>query len=198
MSRTTKERDAPVRASPARRRSVAASHRSALTLSCDRPPLSADPCRTIHGCLVNEGDAVQVGASCGTDADGERRGEDPYEADGAVSAERFIAALTDFSERRPELWPNLDAKYYELHELGDTWADVTEGTDSSAGLGARALRLVGTRPRPARLIEAIDFSPGTVIDYHVTSRPDGGCHVAWTSSASPSVRGAGSSACSCS
>jgi hypothetical protein len=29
-----------------------------------------------------------------------------------------------------------------------------------------------------RLVEAVDFSPGTVIDYHVTSRPDGGCHVA--------------------
>jgi hypothetical protein len=83
-----------------------------------------------------------------------------YEADGAVSAERFIAALTDFSERRPELWPNLDAKYYELHELGDTWAEVTEGTDLLGG------------------VEAVDFSPGTVIDYHVTSRPDGGCHVA--------------------
>ena len=35
-----------------------------------------------------------------------------YEADGSISADRFIAALTDFSERRPELWPNLDARYY--------------------------------------------------------------------------------------
>ena len=31
-----------------------------------------------------------------------------YDADGAVAAERFIAALTDFGPRRPELWPNLD------------------------------------------------------------------------------------------
>jgi hypothetical protein len=44
-----------------------------------------------------------------------------YAADGAISPERFSAALTDFSKRRPELWPNLDAKFYELHELGDTW-----------------------------------------------------------------------------
>src|SRR3546814_9075074 len=29
-----------------------------------------------------------------------------------------------------------------------------------------------------RLVEPVDFSPGTVIDYRVTSRPDGGCHVA--------------------
>ncbi len=28
-----------------------------------------------------------------------------------------------------------------------------------------------------RLIEAVDFKPGTEIVYRVTSRPDGGCHV---------------------
>ena len=60
-----------------------------------------------------------------------------YEADGAISPALFIAALTDFSDRRPELWPNLDAKYYELHELGDTWAEVTEGTDLLGGVWAR-------------------------------------------------------------
>ena len=102
-----------------------------------------------------------------------------YEADGAVSAERFIAALTDFSERRPELWPNLDAKYYELHELGDTWADVTEGTDLFGGVWAHE-HYDWSEPGHVqlRLVEAVDFSAGTVIDYYVTSRPDGGCHVA--------------------
>ena len=40
-----------------------------------------------------------------------------------------------------QLWPNLDAKYYELHELGDTWADVTEGPSSVVQLaGARQFR----------------------------------------------------------
>ena len=102
-----------------------------------------------------------------------------YAADGAVSPERFIAALTDFGERRPALWPNLDAKYYELHELGDTWADVTEGTDLLGGVWAHE-RYDWSEPGHVqlRLVEAVDFSPGTVIDYHVTSRPDGGCHVA--------------------
>jgi hypothetical protein len=102
-----------------------------------------------------------------------------YEADGAISAARFIAALTDFSERRPELWPNLDAKYYELHELGDTWAEVTEGTDLLGGVWARE-HYDWSEPDLVRLrlVDAIDFRSGTVIDYHVTDRPDGGCHVA--------------------
>jgi hypothetical protein len=101
-----------------------------------------------------------------------------YEADGAVSAQRFIAALTDFSERRPELWPNLDAKHYKLHDLGDTWAEVTEGTDVLGGVWARE-HYDWSEPGLVRLrlLEAIDFRPGTFIDYHVSERPDGGCHV---------------------
>lgn len=101
-----------------------------------------------------------------------------YEADGAVSADRFIAALTDFGPRRPDLWPGLDVKYYELHELGDTWADVTEGTDVLGGVWARE-RYDWSEPGVVRLTlqEAIDFVPGTVTIYRVTPRPDGGCHV---------------------
>jgi len=101
-----------------------------------------------------------------------------YEADGHVSAERFIAALTDFSEHRPELWPNLDVKYYRLHELGDTWAEVTEGTDVLGGVWARE-RYDWSEPGLVRLrlVEAADFRPGTLVEYRVTARPDGGCHV---------------------
>ncbi len=102
-----------------------------------------------------------------------------YEADGRVSPDRFIAALTDFGPRRPELWPGLDTKYYELHELGDTWADVTEGTDIFGGVWARE-RYDWSEPGVVRLTlqEAVDFTPGTVTVYRVTPGPDGGCHVA--------------------
>ena len=102
-----------------------------------------------------------------------------YEADGPIAADRFIAALTDFGERRPELWPNLDAKLYKLHEVGDTWAEVTEGTEVLGGVWARE-RYDWSEPGLVRLtlVEAADFRPGSVIEYRVTPRPDGGCHVA--------------------
>ena len=102
-----------------------------------------------------------------------------YEADGAISADRFIAALTDFSERRPELWPSLDAKYYKLHELGDAWAEVTEGTDVLGGVWGRE-HYDWSQPGLVRLrlVEAVDFRPGTETDYRVSPLPDGGCHVA--------------------
>lgn len=101
-----------------------------------------------------------------------------YEADGTISAERFIAALTDFSEHRPELWPDLDATFYKLHELGDAWAEVTEGTDVLGGVWARE-HYDWSQPGLVRLrlVEAVDFRPGTETDYRVTSAPGGGCHV---------------------
>lgn len=39
-----------------------------------------------------------------------------------------MEAHLDFSERRPEIWPNLTARLYEVHEVGDGQADITEGT----------------------------------------------------------------------
>lgn len=102
-----------------------------------------------------------------------------YEADGRISAERFIAALTDFGDRRPELWPNLDTKFFKLHDRGDTWAEVTEGTDIFGGVWARE-RYDWSEPGMVRLrlVEAVDFKPGTEIVYRVISLPNGGCHVA--------------------
>jgi hypothetical protein len=102
-----------------------------------------------------------------------------YEADGRVPPERFIAALTDFSDRRPDLWPGLDTKFFKLHELGDTQAEVTEGTDVLGGVWARE-RYDWSQPGLVRLtlVDSADFTPGTVTEYRVTAGPAGGCHVA--------------------
>ena len=102
-----------------------------------------------------------------------------YEADGAVSVERFIAALTDFSDRRPELWPGLDTKFYRVHQVGDTWAEVTEGTDVLGGVWGHE-RYDWSQPGLVRLtlLDSADFRPGTTIDYRVTPGARGGCHVA--------------------
>lgn len=50
-----------------------------------------------------------------------------YEFDTRLSPEGVLAAYTDFSARRPSLWPNLDPAKYQVHELGETNAVVTEG-----------------------------------------------------------------------
>lgn len=45
-----------------------------------------------------------------------------------LSPERCIQTLTDFSERRPAIWPNIDPDRFELHESGESWAVATEGS----------------------------------------------------------------------
>jgi hypothetical protein len=54
-----------------------------------------------------------------------------------LSRERVLAALTDFSPRRPQLWPNLDERFYELHDQGEGWAEVTEGSKFAGGIWER-------------------------------------------------------------
>jgi hypothetical protein len=46
----------------------------------------------------------------------------------SVSPERLLAAATDFSDRRPDLWPNIDRKQYRVFSVGDHTAEVEEGT----------------------------------------------------------------------
>lgn len=46
----------------------------------------------------------------------------------SLPPERVLAAAVDFSDRRPEIWPNVSTALMTVHTLGPTSADVTEGT----------------------------------------------------------------------
>ena len=48
--------------------------------------------------------------------------------DTTLPAQAIIGALTDFSDKRIELWPNIDRKYYKVHDVARTSAEVTEGS----------------------------------------------------------------------
>lgn len=46
----------------------------------------------------------------------------------ALGPDEVRAALLDFSVRRPEIWPDLEPSLYKVHSVGETSADVTEGS----------------------------------------------------------------------
>lgn len=46
----------------------------------------------------------------------------------SLPPERVREALLDFSERRPELWPGIEPSLYEVYSVGETSADIREGT----------------------------------------------------------------------
>jgi len=50
------------------------------------------------------------------------------DVDADVPAEQMLAAATDFSERRPDLWPNISREFWQLHDRGSNWAEATEGS----------------------------------------------------------------------
>ena len=37
------------------------------------------------------------------------------------------AALLEFTDRRPDLWPGLPRDQYAIYQVGDTWAEIREG-----------------------------------------------------------------------
>lgn len=60
-----------------------------------------------------------------------------YTVESAIPPERVLAALTDFSDRRPDLWPSIARRYYKVHEVGPTSAEVTEGSTFLGGIWGR-------------------------------------------------------------
>ncbi len=52
-----------------------------------------------------------------------------FSFDTKASPDQVLAAFTDFTERRTDIWKgSLDPEKYEVREVGDTWAVVREGS----------------------------------------------------------------------
>ncbi|MFB7997202.1 hypothetical protein ACFC4G_30795 [Streptomyces sp. NPDC056002] len=49
----------------------------------------------------------------------------------SLRPEEALAVLTDFSPSRVEAWPSIDADHFTVHEIGPSWAEVTEGTSAA-------------------------------------------------------------------
>jgi hypothetical protein len=98
-------------------------------------------------------------------------------AHGAVPPEQFVAALTDFGSGRAEIWGASDPSHFTVHDRGDTWAEVTEG--SAAGGVWQRLRYDWSVPDVVTLdvLDSNAFGPGSRWTYRVESDGAGGCHV---------------------
>jgi polyketide cyclase/dehydrase/lipid transport protein len=100
-----------------------------------------------------------------------------YDADGMLTPRRFIDALTDFTDSRPAIWPGLSPRLYRVHQLGDTWADATEGTDVLGGIWAREHYDWSTPGIVTiRCLESPFFRAGVTTTWRVSPTASG-CHV---------------------
>jgi len=99
-------------------------------------------------------------------------------AHAAVPPERFVAALVDFGPGRNEIWGNSDPRHLAVHDRGDTWAEVTEGSAAGGGVWQR-LRYDWSAPGVVTL-EVLDsnaFGPGSGWTYRVDPDGSGGSDV---------------------
>jgi len=96
-----------------------------------------------------------------------------------VSADRVRAALLDFTDNRPAVWPGIDPSLYEVYEVHETSADIREGS-----------RMPGTKiwakehydwSAPDTVTWTVRESnfcaPGSYVSATITARDDGGSHV---------------------
>ena len=51
-----------------------------------------------------------------------------FHMNSSMSPSEVMGVLTDFSPERAKEWPSIDEEHFTVHERGDTWAEVTEGT----------------------------------------------------------------------
>jgi hypothetical protein len=107
----------------------------------------------------------------------------------SVPPERVLAAAADFSDRRPELWPNVSRRYYEVHEQGDGWAVATEGSDVMGGIWARE-RYDWSTPGVVRatVLDSNVFASGT---WELRAEPngEGGCRIRVVNDRRPKGKG---------
>jgi hypothetical protein len=98
-----------------------------------------------------------------------------FEVQSPLEPEAVREALTDFSERRPELWPAIDPRIYRVHEVSASSAVVTEGTDVIGGIWATELyEWDGSGTVRATIQESNFWHPGGKWELTATPRNGGG------------------------
>jgi hypothetical protein len=98
-----------------------------------------------------------------------------------VTPERIARAFTDFTPQRLNTFPNIDSRYYQLHALGATSAEVTEGSAFFGGVWERA-HYDWAQPGDISITvqESNAFASGSFWRYHITADENGGSHVEFT------------------
>jgi hypothetical protein len=96
----------------------------------------------------------------------------------SLAPEHLMGAMLDFTERRPDLWPGLTRKFYQVYEVGDTFAVIREGTSGPPfSVWARERYDWSTPWRVSWTVEESNFcTPGSGVVMTV-SPADGGSDI---------------------
>lgn len=92
-----------------------------------------------------------------------------------VAPERVLEAARDFSERRAEMWPDVHVEDLEVHERGETFAEVTEGNPWPIGRVWERLRYDWSESGSVKgvVTDSNLFKPGSTWEIRATSANGG-------------------------
>ena len=96
--------------------------------------------------------------------------------------ERVVGALTDFTPRRPDIWPGLAREFYEVYSVGDGSAEVQEGSSKPVKVWAKERYDWSTPGTVTWTVKESNFcTPGSGVSVDVSAGEGGGSrvHLVW-------------------
>ena len=101
----------------------------------------------------------------------------------SVSPDDVRAALLDFSDRRPEIWPGIEPSLYKVFIVGDTFAEVQEGSKMpGTRIWAKERYDWSASEQITWTVQESNFcAPGSYVSAAIAPRGDGGSriHLIW-------------------
>ena len=105
------------------------------------------------------------------------------DVDTLLAPARVQEALLDFSDRRPDIWPGLERSLYEVYSVGETSADVKEGSKMPGMTIWAREHYDWSTPDTVRwtVTESNFCAPGSYVAATMTPREGGGTrvHLEW-------------------
>jgi hypothetical protein len=97
----------------------------------------------------------------------------------ALAPDRVRAALLDFSEGRPKIWPGIEPSLYEVYTVGETSAEIREGTKLPGMKVWARERYDWSDEKKVRwtVMESNFSTVGSYVEAAVSPREGGGSHV---------------------
>ena len=97
--------------------------------------------------------------------------------------EHIRAALLDFSDHRPDIWPGLTRDLYEVYSVGETTAEIKEGSRLPVMTAWAKEHYDWSDPATIRwtVVESNFCTPGSYVAATIRPRDGGGSrvHVEW-------------------
>jgi hypothetical protein len=95
--------------------------------------------------------------------------------DSSPSPGRVLEAARDFSDRRGDVFPAVEAAHFEVHSIADEHADVTEGTGTGIGANWERCRYDWSTPGSvtAAVTDSNVYAPGSSWTITAVATPPG-------------------------